>query len=947
MNPLPSWNSGAAGAGVRTPPRGGRSIRWGTALFSLSLLLASVPAHAQTLSSGAVRIALIENNIPHFSEDDLRVPLLNLLRQHPSSGTLSNVEALPCYYSGSDYRFRVPGGLGDVSDQAPALVLETDGAVALITPPIPSLIQGLLQAGQDPSSYGDLWSVNPTTRSLALSLATTPSGDSLVTALIDPTQGEGALWHNSVAGLVRLRWDGQDAFVIVVGKEFGGLGRLATALQRARASGPPIIGVARGDVFGEPLSQLKGTSLTEALEKLGLSYSAVDSAEIFNWGDLQKYRSAHPNGIQFISANLAYSSAPATDFLPDHAIVETGGLKVAITAITSPEAGKYLARSGLKNLIVADPLPILRARLPKFRGQADVVVLLTHGKKIPTELRLLARGVDLILADSGGEPTGPRGADVEIRESNRKEYEPPLATLHDYPWTLNVAEVSVERRQGGADMRLRSRPVLLDESVPTAESFSEFEPEAYGITFSTEPPVIPAARDLFPLTADASQSALPQEIGDREFWTMAAVLMAEETGSEVGLLRAWPRGVATDAGIKESLLRVWLRYDDQAVRLSLKGSQLKTLLAESSSWGDDADKTSGKPAFVIGGLGPAGTTTVHGLPLDPNEDYRVTTTQTLADILGLPSEREPVHGNRTMAEIVSAALHKRQGDKPGSYRDWMEGKPQAKHGLWRIDFRDVSLNLQDTQVVRADDFNSVSNPRIQGSDQLLIGGDLKTDADYLLQDYKWGNTLELDYARSSLRPRDQPPITNVTANRLSLTTSGTRKAGAVLAPWLAKSWGPSLALNYEGQLEATPPLRRRQIYSAYPGVEFYDGTFIRSLRLAANIKRDYSVDPVNTQYGLRTRALFARDFGPAPVKFEGEAWANYFFLTNHDQPQDLRWESDVNFKLRIPIRRHLTIAPFLDFYSFALKTRPLWGYSAMTGVSIGFSRVWKPQYEKF
>ena len=55
----------------------------------------------------------------------------------------------------------------------------------------------------------------------------------------------------------------------------------------------------------------------------------------------------------------------------------------------------------------------------------------------------------------------------------------------------------------------------------------------------------------------------------------------------------------------------------------------------------------------------------------------------------------------------------------------------------------------------------------------------------------------------------------------------------------------------------------------------------------------------------------------------------------------------MNFKLRIPIRRHLFIAPFLDFYSFALKTRPLWGYSAMTGVSIGFSRVWKPQYEKF
>jgi hypothetical protein len=93
--------------------------------------------------------------------------------------------------------------------------------------------------------------------------------------------------------------------------------------------------------------------------------------------------------------------------------------------------------------------------------------------------------------------------------------------------------------------------------------------------------------------------------------------------------------------------------------------------------------------------------------------------------------------------------------------------------------------------------------------------------------------------------------------------------------------------------------------------------------------------------------VFSRDIGPAPTKLEGEAWANYFFLTDHDQSQSLRWESDVNIKLHIPIRKYLTIAPFIDFYTFALKTQPLWGYSAMTGVSIGFSRVWKPQYERF
>jgi len=241
----------------------------------------------------------------------------------------------------------------------------------------------------------------------------------------------------------------------------------------------------------------------------------------------------------------------------------------------------------------------------------------------------------------------------------------------------------------------------------------------------------------------------------------------------------------------------------------------------------------------------------------------------------------------------------------------------------------------------------VPNSRIQGNDELLIGGVLKTDADYFLSRYKWSNSLELEYARSRLRPRNQATVSNLTANRASFLTSATRRAGAVWARWLAQSWGPSLALQYEGQLENTPPLRRRQVYSAYPGVEFYDGTFVRTLRLAANIKRDLSRDPPDTQYGLRTRALVSHSWGPAPLSLEGEFWANYFFLAPRDQPQDLRLEANANIKLRFPIRKYLNISPFIDYYVFCLKSRPIWGYSAMTGITIGFSRLWKPQYERF
>jgi hypothetical protein len=37
----------------------------------------------------------------------------------------------------------------------------------------------------------------------------------------------------------------------------------------------------------------------------------------------------------------------------------------------------------------------------------------------------------------------------------------------------------------------------------------------------------------------------------------------------------------------------------------------------------------------------------------------------------------------------------------------------------------------------------------------------------------------------------------------------------------------------------------------------------------------------------------------------------------------------------------------VDFYWFELKTSPTYGYNLMMGISIGFARVWKPQYESF
>jgi hypothetical protein len=181
-----------------------------------------------------------------------------------------------------------------------------------------------------------------------------------------------------------------------------------------------------------------------------------------------------------------------------------------------------------------------------------------------------------------------------------------------------------------------------------------------------------------------------------------------------------------------------------------------------------------------------------------------------------------------------------------------------------------------------------------------------------------------------------------------LLTLGTRRAGGIRPEWLARSWGPSLGFQYDGEFEAAPGLRRKNVYSAFPGVEFFDGTVVKSLSTSGIVKRDLSRDPPNTQTGLRLRTLFSAPVGKlSGAKVQGEVWNNYFFLTKQDRDQDLRMEGDANVKLIVPVYKHLSVSPYLDYYWFQLKTRNEWGYSFMMGVTIGFSRLWKPQYERF
>lgn len=872
-------------------------------------------------------------------------PFEHVLREHASDASLEGVDAIACAFTGPDSVCTLPASLGapDTRESSRAVALESDSAAAFVYPPLPDFLAEFKAAAADPTAYARP-PASPVREHDADAFAHIEAdGATTLTLTAELDRRATRRRRAGIAVYYHVRWKGRDVAVVMPGRAYAGLGRLATAA----AENAPFLGVARGGTFGSTFSDVQGRAVLDALERIGLRWSAVGPSELEHWSDLQAYRRERPSGVDFLSANLVYSTDTKRAVFPAYAVVEASGTRVAFVGLTPEPAPGLLAHAGLGALSVGDPVVALEGLAERLHREADVVVALA--RLSPAETARLAAsvsGLDLILADGPARGTYSPPPSATFVQNERPELGLPLPPLRAYRPAFNVYGIDRRLEDGRANWTVTSSPVLLDESFNPAEGFPEPDVSFYVVGRSSEAALIPAARDIF----TAAERPMPA-YDPRDFWTLAAGMLAEHARAEAGLLPTAPFIADPLGEVHESLVREWLGPPEPALIASVPGARLKSLAAEAAEQKkrEDADlPVDAKLRFTVSGFDKDGL--LRGAPLDANGVYHVATSRDGADALGLPPPYEVIPGTPSVNAAVLDELRARRGSRPGEWRGWMEGRPISEPGLWRVNFRDESLNLRQTKVQDGNAFAAVQNSRAQGSDEVLIGGVSKTDVEYLRRDYKWTNTLEMEYARDRISPRNGPATTNVTANRIMFLTLGTRRLGAIAYPWLAHSWGPSVGLQYDGEFQASPGLPRKQVYSVFPGVEFFDGTAVKTLTASGIVKRDLSRNPPNTQTGLRARALVSMPVGsagPGGAKLDAELWNNYFFLTRSDNASDLRLEGDANAKLSINIRKHLSVAPFVDFYWFGLKTRPVYGYSLMTGVSIGFTRLWKPQYEPF
>src|SRR5262249_37615789 len=138
-----------------------------------------------------------------------------------------------------------------------------------------------------------------------------------------------------------LEMDGKEVTLHVLSKEFGGRSRVQLALQELARTEPGALLVDVGKTLDEEDDERNKRTL-DALHQAGTELMAVGWEEIKAWKKLlepysQKFKDVHH--IELLSANL-YDGPAKTGRRPfrPFAVVERGGLKIAVIGVTSTYA---------------------------------------------------------------------------------------------------------------------------------------------------------------------------------------------------------------------------------------------------------------------------------------------------------------------------------------------------------------------------------------------------------------------------------------------------------------------------------------------------------------------------------------------------------------------------------------------------------------------------------
>ncbi|MFH1729988.1 MAG: hypothetical protein ABIA04_16370 [Pseudomonadota bacterium] len=265
-------------------------------------------------------------------------------------------------------------------------------------------------------------------------------------------------------------------------------------------------------------------------------------------------------------------------------------------------------------------------------------------------------------------------------------------------------------------------------------------------------------------------------------------------------------------------------------------------------------------------------------------------------------------------------------------------------GNFRINVKELSLSIMNNDMINNTDFTEVSNSRVAGTDQLLIGGGLDSALEYDYIDFNWDTELTADLQRITVQVPGSDSITQDIEDEILLQTELSYKTLKYSQNWFSHDIGPFGNISYETEFTPEDGLPRVSLFDVILGGKIFSGNYLQSFKLGGLMETDFAQDN-NIEYGIYSKLEFMYPL-PAGSVWLSESIMKYFFPSSSDTADDLGLELGLSNKFLVPILRDLSLGPYADIFMYTGKEVDAFGASVIIGLTLSYSKIWKPAYQR-
>ncbi|MGR3514843.1 MAG: bifunctional metallophosphatase/5'-nucleotidase [Paracoccaceae bacterium] len=253
------------------------------------------------------------------------------------------------------------------------------------------------------------------------------------------------------------------------GKCFGGMARIVTSIEAAKARHDNYILLDAGDMFQGTLFYqfYRGDVAAEMMNKLGYDAMAVGNHE-FNHGPESLASFVEKAEFPVLMSNADLSSEPTLkDLVLKSTVVEKAGEKIGLIGVT-PRNNDELSSPG-PNITFTDPSPAIQAEVDAMTadGINKIIVLSHSGYPTDNVIALNTTGIDLIV---GGHSNTFLSNTDEDADGPYPDVVNDVPIVQAYAYGKYLGELEIVFDDDGSVVSATGEPILLDASVPEDEA---------------------------------------------------------------------------------------------------------------------------------------------------------------------------------------------------------------------------------------------------------------------------------------------------------------------------------------------------------------------------------------------------------------------------------------------------------------------------------------------